>query len=797
MSNRVLIEIVGQDQGLDEANAKLDTLSQKEKQILADMKALEQERNKAKAYATTAEQMAAAEQKFGKMVEDNVKKLKEVRKEQDASRKSIEALSNAQKAMPGKIIAENTAKSFRTLKREIDEQLRTWSDWSAAGTEAYNKLMAKAGEMNDTMGDTNRMIQYMGSDTKGFDTLVDGTQAVAGGFSVAQGAMALFGAENEDLQLMMVKLQSAIAISTGLQQIGNVVQKESNLMMGIAVMQNKAKATAELLSTKTTIGATIAQKAFNLAAKANPYVLLAVALVTVVGALVALSAGNKEAEKQQRLLNKAMEDSKTIMSQMAYEYELQEMRLDALGASQKEKLAERIKYLEKNKNEQARIYNELLKNEESTSEQIKEAGQSLLIADQELRKSRYALKMLTLKELKEAEQKAEDDAKTNAKERLQKIKDDQQKEFDALRDYYTKVNEARIQDQTDAEKIAQTKIPITEEDEVEVKDYIDVLQNKYNLGLISYDDYLKKKKKYLILSGKDLDAINEEIYKNEADKIAELAELQKSTYADFYGELKNLYSSYSEFISEGETSRIQKQLDELTKYYTTDVEEARNNKDLKYISEKEYAKKEEELQNQMKQAEKKGKRANILINSAESIAKVIMKAMEVKAAAVLNPALLATLPFVYGQIPLITGAALLQIATLNKYWKGRKSGNGEMAMVGEYGPELMWIPQGAGIMPAHDTQKALNGDSKVFEKWNMPAIDRWIPLPDISQKVNNEISRKESIDYDLLASKIGEHVGRRVKIPRGKNVTVNVDNTGVTVEENNTRTRILNKKYNG
>lgn len=793
MSNRVLIEIVGQDQGLDEANAKLDTLSQKEKQILADMKALEQERNKAKAYATTAEQMAAAEQKFGKMVEDNVKKLKEVRKEQDASRKSIEALSNAQKAMPGKIIAENTAKSFRTLKREIDEQLRTWSDWSAAGTEAYNKLMAKAGEMNDTMGDTNRMIQYMGSDTKGFDTLVDGTQAIAGGFSVAQGAMALFGSESEDLQLMMVKLQSAIAISTGLQQIGNVVQKESNLMMGIAVMQNKAKATAELLSTKTTIGATIAQKAFNLAAKANPYVLLAIALITVVGALVAFTSGSNKAKKEQEKLNFEIGSTATQIKKIQDNSDFDVAIGEAAGKSKEALFKLRL--------EAARTANDLaylkmkqvLANKDATKEQRDNAIQ---MEQETYDKVKSILNEFTIYDTTKRTE-AENDRQEKAKERLQKIKDDQQKEFDALRDYYTKVNEARIQDQTDAEKIAQTKIPITEEDEVEVKDYIDVLQNKYNLGLISYDDYLKKKKKYLILSGKDLDAINEEIYKNEADKIAELAELQKSTYADFYGELKNLYSSYSEFISEGETSRIQKQLDELTKYYTTDVEEARNNKDLKYISEKEYAKKEEELQNQMKQAEKKGKRANILINSAESIAKVIMKAMEVKAAAVLNPALLATLPFVYGQIPLITGAALLQIATLNKYWKGRKSGNGEMAMVGEYGPELMWIPQGAGIMPAHDTQKALNGDSKVFEKWNMPAIDRWIPLPDISQKVNNEISRKESIDYDLLASKIGEHVGRRVKIPRGKNVTVNVDNTGVTVEENNTRTRILNKKYNG
>ena len=57
--------------------------------------------------------------------------------------------------------------------------------------------------------------------------------------------------------------------------------------------------------TKATLAATIAQKAFNLIAAANPYVLLALALVTVVGALVLFASNTDKSAKNQQKLNEA------------------------------------------------------------------------------------------------------------------------------------------------------------------------------------------------------------------------------------------------------------------------------------------------------------------------------------------------------------------------------------------------------------------------------------------------------------------------------------------------------------
>jgi hypothetical protein len=50
-----------------------------------------------------------------------------------------------------------------------------------------------------------------------FKALSASLNGVAGGFSAVTGAMGLLGAESEDVQRLMLKVQSAMALSQGLQ----------------------------------------------------------------------------------------------------------------------------------------------------------------------------------------------------------------------------------------------------------------------------------------------------------------------------------------------------------------------------------------------------------------------------------------------------------------------------------------------------------------------------------------------------------------------------------------------------
>ena len=205
---------------------------------------------------------------------------------------------------------------------------------SAAGMELKRKLeelVKKAGELRDAMDDVNRQVRGEASDTKNFDAIAQGLNVVASSAGAATSVFQMFGAKQEDLINIQTKLQATLAISNALTVIQNNLQKESSLMLGIRTLQEKAHAAAIALRTAAegrgvivTKLATIAQAAFNAVANANPYVLLATAILTVVGALVAFTTGSKEAteaEKRQReegeRLRKQQEDMSQALGQAA------------------------------------------------------------------------------------------------------------------------------------------------------------------------------------------------------------------------------------------------------------------------------------------------------------------------------------------------------------------------------------------------------------------------------------------------------------------------------------------------
>lgn len=218
---------------------------------------------------------------------------------------------------------QNIRTQLRVLTQEIAEltlQYRAMSDdekKSSAGRELQAKLETltkKAGDLRDAMDDVRRAIQGTASDTKNFDALAGGINVVTSSFGAVTGAAAMFGVKQEELLDIQAKLQASLAISNALSVIQNNIQKESALMLGIATIQRKAATIATNLETAAKSGntiatwaATAAQAAFNAVAKANPYVLLASAVITVVGALASFVVGSKKATEAQQAQQEAAE----------------------------------------------------------------------------------------------------------------------------------------------------------------------------------------------------------------------------------------------------------------------------------------------------------------------------------------------------------------------------------------------------------------------------------------------------------------------------------------------------------
>ena len=249
----------------------------------------------------TVEEREATEE-GRKLVAETKAIYEEMKRLQEATGKmslNVGNYSDAAKGLTTQI--ENQTKQLALLRLEGKQ-----------GTAEYQQLSKETAILKDAVADATAEIKRMASDTSDLDAILSFTAGASGGFAAFTGAMELFGSESEEVQEAQKKLQAAIAITTGVQAIQNAVQKQSAIMLGISRLQMAALSKAQVYNrlvtmqgTKATLAATIAQKAFNLIAAANPYVLLALALVTVVGALVLFASNTDKSAKNQQKLNEA------------------------------------------------------------------------------------------------------------------------------------------------------------------------------------------------------------------------------------------------------------------------------------------------------------------------------------------------------------------------------------------------------------------------------------------------------------------------------------------------------------
>jgi hypothetical protein len=107
--------------------------------------------------------------------------------------------------------AKNSVKSLRTELRQLTNELANLEP----GSEAFITAAKRAGTLRDQMDDAKNAVNAFNPEAK-FQAFASAIGGVANGFSVVQGAMQLFGAENKRIEEMMAKTQAAIAIATGL-----------------------------------------------------------------------------------------------------------------------------------------------------------------------------------------------------------------------------------------------------------------------------------------------------------------------------------------------------------------------------------------------------------------------------------------------------------------------------------------------------------------------------------------------------------------------------------------------------
>ena len=250
--------------GLDEERAALEGLEREHREAEKSVRNLREEYSR----ISLEEERAAA---GSKSLTDRIREQKEVIGQIESDIKSLEKayrgaapgkakvaaldeLNAAKKALEEEkgALAGLQAEQEKTREggKRLSMQLRELQDSMARlrlegkqDTEEYRKMAQQAALLSDTLADLNTQTKILSNDDANLQGFMSGVSGLAGLFTTATGALSLFASENENLAKIQTRVQSVMAITMGLQQVFNTLNKDSAFRL-VTVVKMKNLLTA-------------------------------------------------------------------------------------------------------------------------------------------------------------------------------------------------------------------------------------------------------------------------------------------------------------------------------------------------------------------------------------------------------------------------------------------------------------------------------------------------------------------------------------------------------------------------
>lgn len=326
-----------------------------------------------------------------------------------------------------------------TVKQRLKELVAELAEMKAAGqdnTEQYRLLAKEAGGLKDAIGDANQEVKNFGSDTGTIDGVISLAQGLTGGFAVAQGAVALFGDESEELQKTLLRVNAVMAILQGLQQVQILLQKESAAATFANTLATKAQTAAQVIMNFVVGTSTGLLKFFRIALAATGVGLLVIAVIELAKAL---DQSNDELEVANSLL--ATQKSLIEATNQGIEtgIALEVARAEQAGKSQSDiiriqgrGLQFQRKFLQEQNRDLDLQRSKLNQSSEAwglLNKQILENTTAIGQIDNDILVKRIQLETQVAQEREDALKKAADDAKKAAEGAAQKAKERRAAEF--------------------------------------------------------------------------------------------------------------------------------------------------------------------------------------------------------------------------------------------------------------------------------------------------------------------------------------------------------------------------------
>lgn len=213
--------------------------------------------------------------------------INEAGQQADALLKEEQALNERKAALDN---MNNKYESIRTQLRKAKEELMQMAAAGKRGTEEYAKQQQEVARLTAAMKSANKQATGLANPNKMFAGVISGLTLMTSGYQAVTGAMGLFAGENENLQRIMVKVQSLMSITMALQTAYTQLNKNSAFQL-VIVAKAKDMLTAANARLAAALGVSTAAATAFMAA-----ITLGLS-VAITGIIYLISKFNKQANE--------------------------------------------------------------------------------------------------------------------------------------------------------------------------------------------------------------------------------------------------------------------------------------------------------------------------------------------------------------------------------------------------------------------------------------------------------------------------------------------------------------------
>lgn len=196
---------------------------------------------------------------------------------------------------------EENRESNKRLAMQLRELQNAMAKMRLEGkqdTEEYREMAEKAALLSDTIADLHTQTKILSNDDANLQGFMSGISGLSGMFTAATGAVSLFASENENLAKIQARVQSVMAVTMGLQQVFNTLNKDSAFRLLVTVVKMKDLLTAANTRLAAALGISTAAASALMAT-------LTLGLSAVITGLIVLF--NKYSDAQEEARQKAQE----------------------------------------------------------------------------------------------------------------------------------------------------------------------------------------------------------------------------------------------------------------------------------------------------------------------------------------------------------------------------------------------------------------------------------------------------------------------------------------------------------